>query len=64
MQQRNFPDYPLVAMGRAPVVETWIVPGKAPPSGVGERGVPPLAPAVASALFALTGTRQHSLRFG
>ncbi|MGZ5182307.1 MAG: molybdopterin cofactor-binding domain-containing protein [Ramlibacter sp.] len=59
--QQNFPDYPLMAAARVPVVETWIVPSERPPAGVGEPGVPPTAPAVANALFALTGRRLRSL---
>jgi len=61
VQQTNFPSYEMVRMREAPVVETWIVPSEAPPSGVGEVAVPPLAPAVANALFALTGRRLRSL---
>jgi isoquinoline 1-oxidoreductase beta subunit len=61
VQQRNFPDYPMLRLGAAPHVETWIVASERPPSGVGEPGVPPLAPAVANALFVLTGKRYRSL---
>ena len=61
VQQRNFPDAPLVRMQNAPAVQTWIVPSERPPAGVGEPGVPPLAPAVANALFGLTGRRLRSL---
>jgi isoquinoline 1-oxidoreductase beta subunit len=61
VQQGNFPSYPMIRMASAPQVETWIVSSQRPPSGVGEPGVPPLAPAVANALFALTGKRQRSL---
>jgi len=43
------------------VVETWVVPSTRAPGGVGEPGVPPVAPAVANALFALTGKRQRAL---
>lgn len=61
VQQGNFPSYPMVRLASAPVVETWIVHSDRPPSGVGEPGVPPVAPAIANALFALTGRRQRSL---
>ena len=61
VQQGNFPTYPMVRMTEAPQVETWIVPSERPPGGIGEPGVPPLAPAVANALFALTGKRQRAL---
>jgi isoquinoline 1-oxidoreductase beta subunit len=46
-----------------PHVEVHIVPSTANPSGVGEPGVPPIAPAVANALFAATGKRLRSLPF-
>ncbi|MBL8385018.1 MAG: xanthine dehydrogenase family protein molybdopterin-binding subunit [Burkholderiales bacterium] len=61
VEQRNFPDYPMVRMAGAPVVETHIVPSKAPPGGVGEPGTPPIAPAVANAVFKLTGKPVRSL---
>lgn len=61
VQQSNFPSYPMVTMARAPLVETWLVTSERSPGGVGEPGVPPLAPAVANALFALTGKRLRSL---
>jgi isoquinoline 1-oxidoreductase subunit beta len=61
VQQANFNNYPMVKLAEAPVVETHIVPSARHPAGVGEPGVPPLAPAVANAVFALTGKRQRSL---
>ena len=61
VQQTNFHNYPMVKLAEAPVVDTFIMPSTRPPSGVGEPGVPPLAPAVANALFALTGKRQRAL---
>ena len=61
VQQSNFPNYPMVKLALAPLVETWIVPSERPPGGVGEIGVPPLAPAVANALFVLTGKRARTL---
>ncbi|MBI5276339.1 MAG: xanthine dehydrogenase family protein molybdopterin-binding subunit [Burkholderiales bacterium] len=61
VQQGNFPGYPLVRLAAAPQVHTWIVPSQRAPGGVGEPGVPPLAPAVANALFALTGQRHRTL---
>lgn len=63
VQQGNFPDYPMLRVAAAPVVETWIIDSERPPSGVGEPGVPPIAPAVAGALFTLTGQRHRSLPF-
>lgn len=53
--QSNFPDYPALKMAEAPIIETHIVPSTAEPSGVGEIGVPPIAPAVAHAVAQLTG---------
>jgi len=61
VQQANFPSYGMVRMAGAPRVETWIVPSLRTPAGVGEPGVPPLAPAVANALYALTGKRCRTL---
>jgi len=61
VQQSNYHDYPVVRMGEAPEVETIIMPSSAPPEGVGEPGVPPLAPAVAQAVFKLTGQRLRAL---
>jgi len=53
--QANFPDYPVMKMAETPLIETYIVPGTAEPSGVGEVAVPPIAPAVAHAVAQLTG---------
>jgi isoquinoline 1-oxidoreductase beta subunit len=61
VQQTNFPTYPLLKLAQAPLVETWLVASQLAPGGVGEPGVPPLAPAVANALYALTGKRHRSL---
>ena len=61
VQQSSFSDYQLLKMADAPKVETHIVPSAEAPGGVGEPGVPPVAPAVANALFKLTGKRLHSL---
>jgi isoquinoline 1-oxidoreductase beta subunit len=61
VQQRNFPDFPMLSLAFAPVVETYIVPNERPPGGVGEPGVPPIAPALAAALFKLTGRRHRRL---
>lgn len=62
VQQAHFLDQPLVRMGEAPVVEVEIVDSALRhPEGVGEPGVPPLAPAVAAAVAALTGIRLREL---
>jgi isoquinoline 1-oxidoreductase beta subunit len=60
-QQANFGDYPVLRMAQAPAVETIIVPSAEPPEGMGEPAVPPVAPAVANAVFKLTGQRLRSL---
>ncbi len=60
-RQSNFQDYRLLRINECPVIETHIVPSLDVPSGIGEPGLPPIAPAVANALFALTGTRLRSL---
>jgi isoquinoline 1-oxidoreductase beta subunit len=61
VEQSNFNDYPMLTLREMPKVEVYIVPSDAPPSGVGEPGVPPIAPAVANAVFALTGKRIRRL---
>jgi isoquinoline 1-oxidoreductase beta subunit len=61
VEQSNFHDYPVLRIDRAPTVETVIVNSAEPPEGVGEPGTPPIAPAVAAAVFALTGQRLRSL---
>ncbi len=61
VEQSNFHDYPLLRLGEMPAVEVYIVPSTEPPTGVGEPGVPPIAPAVANALFAATGQRLRQL---
>jgi isoquinoline 1-oxidoreductase beta subunit len=60
-QQANFGDYPVLRMAQAPAVETIIVPSAEPPEGMGEPAVPPVAPAVANAVFKLTGQRLRTL---
>ncbi|MFS2034908.1 molybdopterin cofactor-binding domain-containing protein [Polaromonas sp. CT11-55] len=61
VRQKNFPQYAMLGLSQAPVVETYLVPSERVPSGAGEPGVPPLAPALANALFSLTGKRLRSL---
>ncbi len=61
VQQRNFDGYRVLRMSECPVVETHIVPSSEAPGGIGEVGLPPIAPAVANAVFALTGERLRSL---
>jgi isoquinoline 1-oxidoreductase subunit beta len=61
VQQTNFHDAPLLRLVDCPQIDTDILPSNAPPEGVGEPGTPPIAPAVANALFALTGQRLRRL---
>ncbi|HET9910653.1 MAG TPA: xanthine dehydrogenase family protein molybdopterin-binding subunit [Anaerolineales bacterium] len=57
VQQSNFHDYPILKINEMPLVEVHIVKSDQRPSGMGEMGVPPIAPAVANAVFAATGKR-------
>ncbi|MCK5256662.1 MAG: xanthine dehydrogenase family protein molybdopterin-binding subunit, partial [Deltaproteobacteria bacterium] len=61
VQQSNFHDYPLLTMKDSPLVQITIIKSDASPSGVGEIGVPPIAPAVTNAIFAATGHRVRYL---
>jgi isoquinoline 1-oxidoreductase beta subunit len=61
VEQSNFNDYEILRFAAAPVVEAYIVPSTDPPTGVGEPGTPPVAPALANALFALTRIRVRRL---
>ncbi|HEV7732055.1 MAG TPA: xanthine dehydrogenase family protein molybdopterin-binding subunit [Candidatus Binatia bacterium] len=63
VQQSNFNDYRPLRIEEMPAVEVYIVPSASPPTGVGEPGVPPIAPAVANAMFQLTGRRARRLPF-
>jgi len=63
VKQSNFHDYRSLRIHEIPTVEVHIVPSGAPPTGVGEPGVPPIAPAVANAFAVLTGRRVHRLPF-
>jgi isoquinoline 1-oxidoreductase subunit beta len=61
VKQRNFHDYQMLRINEAPEIEVYIVPSTENPTGVGEPGVPPVAPAVANAIFAATGKRVRKL---
>lgn len=61
VQESNFDRYPILRMNEMPAVETHIIPSTERPTGMGEPGVPPIAPAVANAILALTGKPTRSL---
>jgi isoquinoline 1-oxidoreductase subunit beta len=61
VQQRNFPDQPLLRLADCPRIETHLIDSPNPPAGIGEPGLPPVAPALANAWFALTGQRLRDL---
>ena len=62
IQQSNFNDYPVARIDEAPFeTHVHLVPSEALPTGVGEPGVPPIAPAICNALFAITGKRIREL---
>jgi isoquinoline 1-oxidoreductase subunit beta len=67
VEQKNFDDFQIVRMDESPLVtNVYIVPpaSDTPPSGVGEPGVPPFAPALMNAIFAATGKRIRALPIG
>ncbi|MBD5803508.1 Isoquinoline 1-oxidoreductase subunit beta [Azoarcus sp. Aa7] len=64
VEQSNFHDYPILRIDQMPRIEVHIVPSAAKPTGVGEPGVPPIAPALVNALFAATGKRIRTLPIG
>jgi len=64
VDQSNFHQYQVLRINDMPrQIEVYIVPSTNPPSGVGEPGLPPIAPAVANAVRAATGVRLHTLPF-
>jgi len=63
IEQSNFADYPLVRIGETPRTHVELVDSQAPHAGAGEPGVPPIAPALANAIFALTGKRLREIPF-
>lgn len=66
VQQSNFHDYPVLRMSECPEIHVHLVESTHPPTGVGEPGVPPVAPALANAVFDAIGVRLRELplRFG
>jgi isoquinoline 1-oxidoreductase subunit beta len=63
IQESNFHDYRVLRMNEMPVIESHIVASTGTMGGVGEVGVPPVAPAVANAVAALTGKRLRAMPF-
>jgi len=61
VEQTNFNQYQVLRINEMPAVEVYIVPSTEKPTGVGEPGVPPIAPAVANAVAAATGKRLRKL---
>ena len=61
VQQKNLPDLPLLTLADTPAIETHVVASEHPPTGMGEPGLPPVAPALANGWFALTGQRLRRL---
>jgi len=59
--QGNFDNYPLLSIDETPDIEVHIIPSNEPPGGIGEPGVPPVAPAVGNAIFAIHGARVRAL---
>jgi isoquinoline 1-oxidoreductase beta subunit len=64
VEQSNFHDYLVLRINEMPAVEVHIVPSTEKPTGVGEPGVPPVAPAVVNALFNAVGKRIRTLPIG
>ena len=64
VMQSNFNDYPPLRFSEMPKIDVHIVESSKEPSGIGEPGTPPIAPAVANAVFALTGKRLRRMPFG
>jgi isoquinoline 1-oxidoreductase beta subunit len=61
VEQSNFHDYAALRINETPEIDTIIIKSAESPEGIGEPGVPPVAPAVANAIFQLTGKRLRSL---
>ena len=63
IEQANFDSFEPTRISEMPTVEVHIVPSAAAPTGIGEPGVPCLAPSIGNAIFAATGKRLRSLPF-
>jgi isoquinoline 1-oxidoreductase beta subunit len=63
VEQQNFSDYTVARIADMPQIDVHVVPSAEAPTGMGEPGLPPLAPAFANAIFKLTGKRLRKLPF-
>jgi CO/xanthine dehydrogenase Mo-binding subunit len=61
VKQSNFHDFQVLRMDQMPTIDVHIIKSSEPPSGIGEPGLPPIAPAVANAVFSATGKRIRKL---
>jgi CO/xanthine dehydrogenase Mo-binding subunit len=61
VKESNFHDYKVLRINEAPLVKVVIVESEEAPTGVGEPGLPPIAPAVANAVYGATGVRLSSM---
>ncbi len=61
IKESNFHDYPMLRMNESPDIEVVVIDSGTKPTGVGEPGLPPIAPAVANAVYKATGQRLRSL---
>ena len=61
MQATNFDGYPVLRMSEVPPIDVAVVSTEDPPTGIGEAGVPAVAPAIANAVAQLTGKRLRHL---
>lgn len=63
VQQSNFRDFPLLSLAETPEIHVQVLKSPEAPGGIGEVGVPPLAPAVCNAVYQLTGSRIRRIPF-
>jgi isoquinoline 1-oxidoreductase beta subunit len=63
VEQTNFDGYDPIRISEAPPIEVHLVKSNDDPGGMGEPGLPPLAPAIANAIFAASGQRLRKLPF-
>jgi CO/xanthine dehydrogenase Mo-binding subunit len=64
VQQSNFHDCPVLTFDEMPIVEVYTIEGTSTANGIGEMGVPPVAPAIANAVFSATGKRIRHIPIG